>query len=334
MSEIALFGGKAQLPAYMKEGVKSNLAGATFAGASGKSISIKGGVWRLIVDGEEVAKNEDRAMKFVIVNMADAVGRTYYDGPYVEGKDSVPVCWSVDGNTPDPRSANIQSDSCKTCEQNIKGSGAQGDARACRFMRPLAVVLADDMGGDVFRLNLPAMSIFGEAEDGKMPLEAYRKHLKQFKVPIDCVVTEMRFDTNAAVPKLFFKEVRPLEQDEFETCQEQGAKEATVDLVKIEFGREAATAPLPESFKGKAVPKESNLGKKEAAKAAPKVEEPAEEPEVVEAEKPKAKPSFAKKAEPVTDVEDDEPKVRASSKKEEPAVNDLESIVDDWATDD
>jgi hypothetical protein len=56
-----------------------------------------------------------------------------------------------------------------------------------------------------------------------MPLQAYAQFLGGHGLPITSVVTEMRFDTSSATPKLTFKAVRPLEVDELATAQEKGA---------------------------------------------------------------------------------------------------------------
>ena len=75
MSELTLFKSGASLPDYLRsdpDEFTKRLAG----GSTGKTISIKGGVWRMIVGGEEIAKNEDRAMNLVVVNAAPAVART------------------------------------------------------------------------------------------------------------------------------------------------------------------------------------------------------------------------------------------------------------------
>ena len=63
MNQMTLFANGASVPAYLREAeddVTDLLAGN---GGQYKRISIKGGVWRMIVNGKEVAKNEERAMK-------------------------------------------------------------------------------------------------------------------------------------------------------------------------------------------------------------------------------------------------------------------------------
>lgn len=223
MSNMTLFKGS-NLPSRLRnqeldEVTKSLMGGS--GGSSYKRISIKGNVFRMVAGGKEIATNEDRAMNVVIVAAAPDNSRTYYEGQYKEGEAIRPACWSNDGKTPDKGVKDPQASTCAGCPQNIKGSG-QGDSRACRFSRRLAVVLEGDMDGDVYGLTLPATSVFGKGEEGKLPLQAYATHLGQFGCPITAVVTEMRFDIKSPTPKLTFKPVRPLTDEEDEIAQRQG----------------------------------------------------------------------------------------------------------------
>jgi hypothetical protein len=220
MSNLTLFkSGNVALPDYLREGDETTKALAGNGG--GKQISIKGGVWRMIVGGEEVAKNEDRAMNFVVLGAAPKVSRTFYMGKFEEGKIVDPACWSADGERPNEEvpDATRQSDSCAKCKQNIEGSG-EGKSRACRYSRRLAVALENDIEGNVYRLQLPAKSLFGKADGDKMPLDAYAKFLAGHGVPITGVVTEARFDTAEAVPVLKFRAVRPLTREEWVSAKE------------------------------------------------------------------------------------------------------------------
>ena len=216
------------LPSYLKDLQLDATTKALMGGGGGemKRISIKGGVWRMMVNGKEIAKNEERSMNVVIVAAAEKVSRTFYAKQYSEGGDvTAPDCWSADGEMPDAKAANPQSKRCVDCPQNAKGSG-QGDSRACRYSQRLAVVLANDIKGDVFQLTLPAASIFGAGEPGKWPLQTYAKMIGSKGVPITAVVTEMRFDTNSATPKLTFKPVKVLEPAEHEAVINQGKTQA------------------------------------------------------------------------------------------------------------
>ena len=283
MSEMTLFAkGGNTLPAHLRnlelDATTKALMGS--GGGSGKRISIKGGVFRMIVDGKEIAQNEDRAMPIVIVAANPHVSRSYYADTYVEGQVLAPSCWSNDGVSPDSKVSEPQSGKCATCAQNIAGSATQGAGRACRYSQRLAVTLENDLKGDVYQLTLPAQSIFGNVENGKMPLQAYAKFLGSHGLPITAVVTEMRFDTASATPKLTFKALRPLEADEMATAQAKGnspeaktaiaSTPATLDgatKTKAVAAPEVEATPAP---KAEATSAEETEPTKRAKKAAPK----------------------------------------------------------------
>ena len=283
MSEMTLFSkGGNTLPAHLKnlqlDATTKALMGGS-GGTGGKRISIRGNVFRMMVDGKEIAQNEDRAMNIIIAAANANVSRTFYAGTYQEGQAMAPTCWSNDGVTPDIKSEQPQASKCASCQQNIKGSG-QGDSRACRFSQRLAVLLENDIRGDIYQLTLPAQSIFGAAENGKMPLQSYAKFLGSHGLPVTAVVTEMRFDTASATPRLTFKAVRPLNEEELAMTQEKGqsaeaksaiaATAAQLDgATKAEFIRPAVEAPKAEP-KVEAEAVETAEPTKRAKKAAPK----------------------------------------------------------------
>ena len=307
MSNITLFKqGNIAVPDYLRatDDITKQLAG----NSGGKQISIKGGVWRMLVGGEEIAKNEDRAMNFVVVTASPHINRAYYAEKYEDGKTINPACWSEDGKTPsaDVPAETKQCRTCADCKQNIEGSG-EGKSRACRFSTRLGVALENDLESGVYRLQLPAKSIFGRPEGEKMPLQAYAKFLAGHGVPITGVVTEARFDTSEAVPVLKFRAVRPLNRDEYTTARE------------LAEGDEAKRAI---EFKMALKPKK-------------------EEPSSVAYEEEPVKPLFGGAAIPARD--DDavvsEPVKRASKKTAEPVPQpsgkkDAAAILADWGSDD
>jgi hypothetical protein len=252
MKEVSLF--NTAIPAHLRNG-GDDLTRSMMGSSGSKRISIRGSVFRMVVDGQEVAKNEDRAMNVVIVNAAANNSRTYYSGTYVEGQNSSPACWSNDGVTPDPRSENIQSTKCETCPMNVAGSG-QGTSKACRYSRRLAVALGNDLeNSDVYQLVLPAQSIFGKGETNKLPLQAYVNFLVSHGVSIRGVVTEMRFDTNSATPKLTFRAVDFLNEDQYNLAIEKGESAEAVNAItynpapssapKLAMAIPKAAAPAP-----------------------------------------------------------------------------------------
>ena len=278
MSNLALF--NSAVPAHIKAAGMSDLAKslAGGGGGGGKRISTKGGVFRLYADGKEVASIDDRHLDVVIVRAAPKVSRTFYAGQYIDGQATAPTCWSQDGDTPDPTCKTKQAASCAACPQNVKGSG-QGDSRACRYSQRLAVVLANDIEGDVMQLSLAATSIFGREEGGNYPLQAYARAIVAAGGDPAKLVTRLRFDTKAPVPKLFFKPERWLSEDEIETCTAKGESAEAQRAVTMTVSQQdgvTASAPAPLAI--------GNAPKPAKAKPAPApvAEEPEEaaEPEV------------------------------------------------------
>lgn len=199
---------------------------------SGKRLSIKGNKFRLIVDGEQVSVSKEDTMNIVVVNAAP-VSRTYYEGTYDPNNPSAPTCWSVDTRVPSPEvpAEQRKASRCADCPMNVKGSG-QGEGRACRFNQRLAVTL-EGKPDEVYLLQLPATSLFGEAKGGNMGMQAYAKLLNAHNTPIIAVLTEMRFDENAETPKLFFKPVRPLTEEELQAAVAAKDSEEAIKAITL-----------------------------------------------------------------------------------------------------
>ena len=274
-NDLTLFD-NVSLPSYLQTREVDNITKSLMGnGSSGiRRISIKGGVWRAMVNGKEVSRNEDRALPIVIVNAAPHNSRTYYANAYSEGSEpTAPDCWSANGITPDTKAANPQSSRCVDCPMNQKGSG-QGDSRACRYSRRLAVVLANDMEGEVYQLTLPAKSIFGEGEHNKWPIEAYGKYIGSKGLPITAIVTEARFDTNQATPTITFKPLRFLTEAEHAIAIRQGesesAKKAITMTVADADGVKKQALPTPKAEpKAEAAPEIAEPVKRSSKKEAP-----------------------------------------------------------------
>lgn len=305
MSNITLFN-SSNVPAFARNNELSDTAKALTGGGSGvstKRISIKGGVFRLVAGGKEVASIEDRHLDVVIVRAAPKVSRIYYGGAYDADKIVPPACWSNDGEKPDGSIEAPQNKTCMGCPQNEAGSG-MGNSRACRFQQRLAVVLADNPDGDVLQLTLPATSIFGKEDGDKRPLQAYARFLAAQNPPVnpEQIVTRMKFDTKAESPKLFFAPVRWLTDDEYPTVVSQGETEEAKRAIVLTVAQADGVKAAPMSIPGAAP--------KAAAKPAPA---PAvEDDEDTPAPAPKA--AKAPKTAPMADA-DDEPEVRKESAK-------------------
>jgi hypothetical protein len=305
MSELDLFKGNALVNSDLfKSLLDMNKKMAGGSGGGGARISIRGGKFRMIVDGEQVAVKKGDTMNVVIVNAAD-IARTYYEGTFDPENPSAPTCWSADTRTPsaDVPEDQRQSDTCASCPMNVKGSG-QGDSRACRFSQRLAVVLEGELD-KVYQLQMPATSIFGAASGNDMGLQAYIKFLSAHNTPAIAVMTELRFDEDSTAPKLYFRPVRGLNEEELQEVLE--ARESDDAKKAIEF-----TVSQTDKVQGK-----------------PKAEKPKA------AEKPKPAPKPKPKPEPEEEqAEDEEPvKVEKAAKPaaDAPKSGDkLASILDGW----
>ena len=319
MTNIALFN-PSNVPSFARNHELSETAKALTGGGVGtstKRISIKGGVFRLLAGGKEIAAIDERYLDVIIVKAAPKVSRIFYAKSYDGDNITGPDCWSNDGERPDASAENKQATTCMSCPQNIAGSG-QGNSRACRYQQRLAVVLENNIEGDVLQLTLPATSVFGKEDGDKRPLQAFARNLAMQNPPIspEMIVTRMKFDTKAEAPKLHFAPNRWLTPEEYDIVKTQGesdeAKRAVVMTVAASDGVKPAAAPLKiEGKRPVAVEAEEEdeapAPKAAKAKAKPVEVEEEAEPEVrKEAAKPSAVPAKKGKLADIVSDWDDE----------------------------
>ena len=286
------------------DGFTANITGSS---TTAKRISIRGGKFRLMVNGKEVEKSNQDALDVVVVNASPHVHRMYFSKAYVPGeKMPPPTCWTSDSQAPDPAVQEPQATSCLSCPQNIKGSGANG-TKACRFSRRIAVVRADDMNGDVYQMTLPAQSIFGNGTKDCKPLHEYTDYVRANGQNLMSVVSRVSFDEDSSSTKIGFKAIRILNDDEYAICATKSTSEEakraitlSVNINKDEDGEE---------FEQK---KQQPIQRPQVA--APKVEDDIPEHTIRAAEKPVPPP----------------PPKPAAPKADQGDVS-LDDLVSDWA---
>ena len=258
-----------------------------------RRISIKGGVFRIVAGGKELASIEERHLDIIVVKAAPKVSRIFYAKSYDGDNITGPDCWSNDGETPDSSVKAPQSNTCMTCKQNVAGSG-QGNSRACRYQQRLAVVLADNPD-DVLQLTLPATSVFGKEDGDKRALQAYVRHLALASPPVnvEMVVTRMKFDTKAESPKLLFSPMRWLTQVEYELGKAKGNTKEAEAAVNMTVAQADGVKSKPLALAGTPLVVEADIEEVPVPKAAkkPRVEPTAEADEEPEVRKETAKPS-------------------------------------------
>jgi hypothetical protein len=215
------------------------------------------------------------------VNATKDISRTFYSKAYDPKAEAVPPdCWSKDGVAPDPTASAKQAVKCDSCPQNIKGSG-QGNSRACRFSKRLAIALADDVAGGVYQLTLPSASIFGDGEKNQMPFNKFVKYVGSQGYSIDTLVTTMSFDEDSDSPRVYFDAKRFLNQEEYAATSKLGKSQEAINAITMTVAQsDHVAAPAIAAPKPKLV--------------APAMEEEEVEPTVRKSAKTEDKPVSAK----------------------------------------
>ena len=140
--------------------------------------------------------------------------------------------------------------------------------------------MENDIAGDVYQLTLPATSIWSESTNGKWALTTYAKMVASKGIPISSVVTEMRFDTDSATPKITFKAVRYLETEEFETALSQGKTDAATRAITMTVAQADGVKEEAEEFETVAVEEAPAPAAEPVKRASKKEEAPAPKKDV------------------------------------------------------
>jgi len=275
MSNVSIF--NQELPDFLRGAELNDLTKSLAGGGGAKRISIRGGVFRKIVGGEEVGKLSGREMNVVIVNARKNVSRIYYASKYNPEEIVAPSCFSNDGDVPDSSAEEKQGKTCAECPQNIAGSG-EGTSRACRYQRRIAVLLEGDMSGDVYQLTLPSKSVFGKGEGNIHPFESYTKYIAGNGRNINQIVTQVSMDLDSDTAKLFFSPVRHINHEEWEVAKTAGDSIEAKNAITLTVAQTDGVVKKPLVLAGKPLDEEFE---KPTPKAKAKVVE-AEDAEIVE----------------------------------------------------
>jgi hypothetical protein len=244
MSNLTIF--KNDIPAEFRSQGVSELT-KTLAGAgrsTNRRITVKNGVFRKLVNGEEVGKLKGE-LNVIIVNALPAVSRQFYAAEYdPNGTPTLPDCWSNLGDKPESNAANPQASNCQSCPQNVAGSGG-GSRRACAYQRRIAVVLENDPNGEVYQMNLSSTSIFGKGEGNIHPFESYSRFLAANNESIDGIVTTISVDEDADNTKLLFSPVRHLTDEEQQVINMAGTSAEAKNVVRLTVAQQDGVKKLP-----------------------------------------------------------------------------------------
>lgn len=302
MSEIVPFN-KANLPAELSgyfdvadigDDLSSGVAGG-FA-----ILSFRGSKWRIKSSGDEtLVINEDGEAKpsveLIFLKASPDISKVYYDHKYVEGSDDPPTCMSVSGIIPDADSGTPQAPSCAACPHNQWGSRMTDDgrkAKACQDSRRIAVVPMGDIDNEQYGgpmlLRVPAASL--------NDLKSYGVGMKNKGFAYNTIVSRVGFDPDASYPKLTFKPVRQITDDE-------------AVLLANHYQGDVIESILTQADENKALRKQDVVApikapEKPAAVSLEFDEEPTPEPVKKPAAKATAKPKVEVAPEPVVEQEE------------------------------
>lgn len=276
MSNVALF--NQALPDYLKEVELDDVTKALSGGNSQvKRITLGNNRFVLKVNGTEISKTNTDKLEVVLVNASPHISRSFYAKSYdpKENSSAPPDCWSSDGERPDATIASPQNQMCMNCPQDIAGSGP-GNTKACRKNRRVAVVLASDLDGDVYQMTLQSKSIFFDSKKpgdlDHMPFDQYTRYVGSQGYNLNMLVTEMRFDEDSTVGKLFFRPVKFLDRADWEIAKRQGetklAKNA-VTMTVFQGEPKKLEAPTPAPAAKAAEPEIAEPKKREEKKHEP-----------------------------------------------------------------
>lgn len=279
MSNISIFQQQNSVATNREVSELSKALADSGGGSTSRRITMSKGVFRRIVNGKEAGKVKDGFLNVIIINALPKVSRQFYATAFdPDAPPTLPDCWSNLGDVPDPKAANAQSASCATCPQNIEGSGTNGKGRACRFNRRIALLLENDMSGDIYQFNIPAKSLFGKGVGNTHPFESYIKFLPANSESIDRIITQIAFDENETADVLKFTPVRHLTDEEIDVVEAAQATQECKRVIQLTVAQQDGVVKLPP-----------------AVKAAPEAEpEVVDEPVVKRAKKAEVPPAAPK----------------------------------------
>jgi hypothetical protein len=210
------------VPAFLRNAQVNNEDLTANVGSGFPVLSVKGKTWALVkggerkvltrdIDGEAVPTN---SVEVVILKANKHLSKIYYAKGYSEGDVGKPDCYSNSGDAPEKDAESPQAKSCAMCKHNQWGSKVSEDGKklkACQDARRVAVAAAGRINEPML-LRIPPASL--------RPLHDYAQMLGKRGVGYNAVVTKIKFDPDAATPKLVFEAKAFVSEEQFEQVQE------------------------------------------------------------------------------------------------------------------
>lgn len=203
-------------------------------------LSLRGGKWRIKMDGVEEVIQDERGpileIECHLLGSRPCVSKSYYAGNYDPNKDQKgPDCSSTDGQYPDGNIQNPVAQTCQTCDNNAWGSRGEGSkGKLCSDFKQIAVSLsiAPDTA---LALRIPPTSF--------KPFASYISKLKMANIPAIAAVTKMKL-VGDEYPIIEFGYGSLVDREVFGTLKETAASIEVQNLVTIQPRR--APTPTPQ----------------------------------------------------------------------------------------
>lgn len=149
----------------------------------------------------------------VLVKSNPYLTKQYYAKGFQEGDSAAPDCFSIDGKVPSDQAPSKQHTNCAACPMNAftKINESTGKkTKPCQDNRKMALLPADDLVNELFGgpmlCRVPAASL--------KDLAMFGDTLKQRGFSYNSVRVRISFDLAVSYPKLIFKAIRPLTDEE------------------------------------------------------------------------------------------------------------------------
>lgn len=237
-NDMVLFNNDTSLVVSDKfKGMVDEIGGDLSGGVNGSYaiLSFKGSRFSVKYQGQMTPITNDQgdpvgSFEAVLVKSNPYLTKQYYAKGFVEGDSSAPDCFSIDGKVPSEASPAKQHTNCAACPMNTfsKINESTGKkTKPCQDNRKMALLPADDLVNELFGgpmlARIPAASL--------KDLAMFGDTLKARGFSYNSVRVRIGFDLTVSYPKLVFRAIRPLTDEEADKVLEWYQSDAVAKML-------------------------------------------------------------------------------------------------------
>lgn len=238
------------------KGMVDEIGGDLSGGVNGSYaiLSFKGSRFSVKYQGQMTPITNEQgdpvgSFEAVLVKSNPYLTKQYYKAGYTEGDSSAPDCFSIDGKVPSEASPAKQHTNCAACPMNTfsKINESTGKkTKPCQDNRKLALLPADDLVNELFGGPMLARVPAASLKD----LAMFGDTLKSRGFSYNSVRVRIGFDLTVSYPKLVFKAIRPLTDEEADKVLEWYQSDAVAKMLAdfADITVPASEAPAPDEL--------------------------------------------------------------------------------------